>query len=303
MLENLFPLKFLAYLNKTPITKINEIRLRIGKRVVVCIGSKSYFLCAEGLTGNAERAVKADRELIEYVFRCACENSVYAFSNQIRNGFITIKGGIRVGITGEAVNEKNIVKTFKNIGSLLVRIPTEVKGCAQKILNYLFDGDFQNTLIVAPPGAGKTTMVRDILLQLSQKNYCYNVLLVDERFEIANCFNGVPTLDVGNFCDVLSGVTKSFAFECGIRSMRPDIVATDEISCAKDYNAILQASSCGVKIVATIHAKNVEDLKSKLDFDLILANKVFKRIVVLSCSNGPGTIEGVYDQNLRCISY
>lgn len=303
MFENLFPINFLAILNKTPVAKINEIRLRIGKRVVICIGSKSYFLGQDGLTGSAERAIKADRELIDFVFKSACENSVYAFSNQIKSGFVTVKGGIRVGIGGEAVVEKGMVKTFKNIGSLSVRIPTEVKGCASKIFGYLFENDFQNTLIVSPPGAGKTTLIRDILLTLSQKNFCYNVLLVDERFEIANCFNGVPMLDVGNFCDILSGVPKSFAFECGIRSLRPDIVATDEISTTKDFEAILRASSCGVKIVATIHAKNVEDLKSKPDFETLFKNKVFKRFVVLSCADGPGTVEGIYDQNLRCISY
>jgi len=210
-------------------------------------------------------------------------------------------GGVRIGICGEAVWEKNCLKTLKNISSLVIRVPREVKGCSLPILNSLFIQNFQNTLIISPPGAGKTTLIRDIVYQLSQKNYCYNVLIVDERFEIANSFEGNPTLDVGNFCDVLSGVSKNYAFENGIRSLKPDIIVCDEISGERDFNSILVASSCGVNLLASIHAKDLEGLKKKKDFEEIIEKKVFSRFVVLSLKEGPGTIEGVYDENMRLI--
>ena len=303
MFEELFPFDFLRIIGKTPVDKINEIRLRLNKKIVICIGNKSYFLSSEGLTGNIEKAMSADKPLIDEIFKRACENSVYAFSNEIRSGFITTKGGIRIGLSGEGVYDKNELRTLKNINSLTIRIPREVKGCSANVLPYFFDGRFLNTLIISPPGCGKTTFIRDIVYTLSQKNYCYNVLIVDERFEIANCFNGVSTLDVGNFADILSGTNKDYAFENGIRSLRPDIIVTDEICNKQDYNAVLNASNSGVNIIASIHASNIEDLKYKLDFEPVLKNKVFSRFVVLSSRDGPGTIEGIYDEGMRCISY
>ncbi len=302
MLENLFPQYFLKSLERVPLDKVNEIRLRLNKKIVLAIGNKSYYLSQSGLTGNGESALCADKILIDEIFKRACESSVYAYADQIKNGFITTKGGIRVGLAGEGVYEKNFIKTLKNIDGLAIRIPHQVEGCARGVMSYLFENEFLNTLIISPPGAGKTTMIRDILHTLSQKNYCYNVLLVDERFEIANCFNGEATLDVGNFCDILSGIKKDYAFENGIRSLRPDIVATDELS-PRDYPIVQNAVSCGVSILASIHAKDIDDLRLKENFEIILKNKIFKRFIVLSNREGPGTIERIYDENFRVINY
>lgn len=302
MLANIFPQDLIIALNKTPIDKITEIRLRLNKKIIISIGAKSYYLSANGLTGSFEKALEASKNLIDEIFKRACENSVYAFSNQIKNGYITIFGGIRIGLTGEGVYEKGNIKTLKNINGLAIRIPHEIKGCSLPILPYIFKNKFLNTLIVAPPGAGKTTLIRDVIYQISLKGYCYNILLADERFEIANCFNGEATLDVGEFCDVLSGVTKHYAFENGIRALKPDIIVTDEISSLKDYESIFYASSCGVSILASVHAESIEDLKQKKDFEILLRNKVFSRFIILSQKDGPGKIEAIYDENLRYIN-
>ena len=293
----------MSALGKTPIEKINEIRIRLNRKILISIGGKCYYLGYNGLTNKEDLAIEANKNMIEEIFRRCCENSVYAYADQIKNGYITTKGGIRVGLAGEGVYDGQSIKTLKNINSLAIRIPHEIKGCALPIMNYLITTEFENTLIVSPPGCGKTTMIRDIIYQLSQKNYCYNVLLVDERFEIAGSFNGEVKLDVGSFCDVLSGTSKQFGFEMGIRSLRPDIIATDEISSRDDFDALYKANNSGVKIIASIHAKTLEDLNGKEEMNHLIESKVFSRYVLLSGRNGPGTIEGVFDKDMRCISF
>ena len=303
MLSNIFPQHFFLILNKIPLDKVTEIRIRLLRKIIVSIGPKSYYLSNEGLTGNETKALIADKSLIEEIIKKSCENSVYAYNSQIKNGFITVEGGIRIGIAGEAVYEKGTIKTLKNISSLAIRLPHEIKGCSLPIMPFLIKSKFLNTLIISPPGGGKTTMIRDIILQMSQKGYCYNVLLVDERFEIANCFNGETILDVGNFCDIISGTNKKYAFENGIKNLKPDIIVTDEISNIMDYESIFYASSCGVSILASVHTNDIEDLKHKKDFEILLVNKVFSRIVVLSQKDYPGKIEAIYDENLRLINF
>lgn len=288
---------------KTPVDRINEIRIRLNKKIIVTIDNKSYYLSQDGLSSKEERAIVCDSETIEFIIKRACENSVYAYTDQIKNGYITTKGGIRIGLAGEGVIDKNQIKNLKNISSLVIRIPKEVKGCSSEIMGYLTREEFMNTLIVSPPGCGKTTMIRDIIYQLSNKNYCYNVLLIDEKYEIANCFNGTPLLDVGNFCDVLSGVPKWYGFDVGIKNLKPDIIVTDEIGSEKDCDSIFRASTSGIKILASVHASNIEDVAKKEEFEKLIRNKVFKRFVILSSNNGPGSIVGVYDENMRYISY
>jgi len=130
ILKNIFPSYFYDYLQKTPLDKVNEIRLRNNKKVVVTISNKSYYLSQNGLTGDTQKALNCDKDLINDILKRACENSVYAYSNQIKNGFITTSGGIRIGLSGEGVYEKNYLKTLKNINSLVVRIPHQILGCS-----------------------------------------------------------------------------------------------------------------------------------------------------------------------------
>ena len=289
---------FEKYIN---INKVNEIRMRLNKRLIIYISGKPYYMSYEGLTNNPEKAIVVSREMLYNTIKRATEHSLYAVNNQLKQGFLTVLGGIRLGICGEVVIENNEVKTIKNFSSINIRIAREVKNCSLPILDSILTGGFNNTLIVSPPGCGKTTLIRDILFQLSERSYTYNILLADERYEIANCFNGKPTLDVGSFTDIISGGQKSYCFEAGIRDMSPDIIVTDEIANKQDIDSIIDISNSGIKLLASVHAKDIEDLKNKKLFADIIKQKVFKRYVILGSSKGPGTIEGVYDENFRCI--
>ena len=276
--------------------------MREGKPAIVCVGGKNFFLGESGIVFNDEKAIIVEREDIEkFIFR-ASENSIYAVNNQIQQGFITIAGGVRIGLCGNLVVENGKIITINNFSSVNIRIPHEVKNCCLPAIKFLLDEKgFKNTLIISPPGAGKTTFLRDIALQISNLNLAYNLLVLDERGEIASCVNGKNLLNVGRFTDVLSGAEKRFGFETGIRAMKPDIIFTDELAGEADTHAAWMASSCGIKLVATVHASDTAQFRKKQSFQKLIDEKVFERYIVLSSANGPGTIDGIFDEKFSCL--
>ena len=281
--------------------KVTEIRLRVNCPVVINYGGRNCLL----QTSDGEN-LYCCKDIIEYVVKKATENSLYAYNHQIKQGFITARGGIRIGIAGESVNSDNFLpKTIKDIYSINIRIPHEVVGCSNIAFKFIYTEDvIKNTLIVSPPGAGKTTYLRDIARKISEiKNRIYNVLIVDERFEIASCVDGCPVLDVGRYSDVVSGACKSFAFNNAVRSMRPDVIITDEIASDEDLDACICAMNSGVKVIASVHADNILQLKDKKLFNDSISARLFSRVVILSSKNGPGNCESIFDENLNCIYF
>lgn len=260
---------------------INEIRLRTGNYIILRFNNKEIIT----------KYIVTKDDILNILLSIS-KNSIYSIQNDINNGFLTIKGGHRVGVTGEVILDNGDIKNIKNISSMNIRIAREIKGAANKLIEYVLTEDgAQNTLIVSPPGCGKTTMLRDLIRQISDKGK--NISLIDERGEIASMYNGTAMLDIGNRTDVMSFCPKHIGMMLVTRSMGPDIIATDEIGNSLDVEAIKNATLTGVHLLFTAHGRDLKDLKKNKEMFEIINEGYFNVIVFLSNKNGIGTIEKI----------
>lgn len=237
------------------------------------------------VSGGRELPLFRDREetvepsLLGEILRRAAENGIYAVQEQLRRGYLSLPGGHRLGICGTASLEQGRVKTLREIQALNLRLAGERVGCAEAISTLLWTQP-GSTLILGPPGAGKTTLLRDLVRQLSDR-FQRRVGLVDERGEIAACLGGKPQLRVGRHTDVLTGCPKPQALELLIRAMAPEWIALDEITAPEDLKALVQASYCGVRFLATAHGEGAEDLRRRPLYRELTAAGVFDNLAVL----------------------
>ncbi|KAJ51488.1 stage III sporulation protein AA [Clostridium tetanomorphum] len=274
------------------VNNLQEIRIRAESQIILQVGEK------EIITNYV-----ASLEDIKSILQRMSNYSIYAYDEEIRQGYITIKGGHRVGICGRCVLENNEIKTIREPASLNIRICKEVIGCSNKIMTYIIGKNtIQNTIIISPPKCGKTTLLRDIARNVSNGINDMNfkgrkVSVIDERSEIAACFNGVPQLKVGLRTDVLDSCPKSKGMMMAIRSMSPDVIICDEIGTVQDVDSMIMAMNSGVNLITTIHGYGIDDLYERSVFKEIINNKVFKIAVVLSNKEGVGTIEYIYNFN------
>ena len=229
--------------------------------------------------------------------------SMYALEEEIRNGFFTIQGGHRVGVAGKAVCEHGKILTIRNIYSLNVRVARQKKGCAENVIPWLVqEGSIYNTLILSPPGAGKTTMLRDCIRLLSEgtpRLPGQKVGVVDERSELAAGFSGIPQNDLGSRTDVLDACPKAEGMRLLVRSMSPRILAVDELGSREDYLAVEEALHCGCRILGTMHVGRIEELREKLYLSQWLEREFFERFVFLSPGQKGERRFSVYDGKLR----
>lgn len=273
---------------------LTEIRLRINRPIILACGLQEYIL-----SGDSNDYVVTEND-IRTTLDLVSSYSLYAYENELRQGYITIKGGHRVGFAGQVILEDGRVKNVKHINFLNIRISHEVKGCGLTALPYIVDkGRILNTLIVSPPGCGKTTLLRDIIRILSNGSTYLrgmNVGVCDERSEIAACYRGIPQNDLGLRTDVMDACPKAQGMLMLLRSMNPQVMAVDEIGSREDIEAISYIINSGCSILATIHGADIDDIRTRPVLRRLVEEKVFDRYIVLSGEKQVGFIDNIFDE-------
>ena len=267
---------------------IEEIRIRNSKPIILKLN-------------NSEKIINyiVQTEDVLNILQSICENSIYSYQNQICEGFITIKGGHRIGITGSAVIENNQVKNLNYISNLNFRIARQIIGCSNNIIKEIINKEentIYNTLIVSPPGAGKTTLLRDIIRNLSngtEEITGKNIGVVDERGEIAAMYKGIPQNDLGIRTDIIENIKKSIGMKMLIRSMAPEIIVADEIGSKEDVQEINYAVCSGIKGIFTAHGNSLEDLKLNPAIAELIEKNIFDRLLFLD-KNNKGKVNKIY---------
>lgn len=252
----------------------SEIRLRVCRPVFITVEGRLYPVLEPGGTSP----LLLDRGELEGVFRRLCDFSLYAHEEEIAQGFLTLRGGHRAGLAGRAVLTDGKITGLRDISSINLRIAREVPNAAEKLLP-LFASVPVSLLLAGPPLSGKTTILRDLLRQLSWETP--GISLIDERGEIAAAKDGIPQTDVGERCDVLTGYPKAQGIQIALRCMAPGLIVCDEIGRAADVDAILEGANSGVKFLASIHAASMEELERKASFQALREARVFDYIVLL----------------------
>lgn len=308
----ILPLSLGRILQRLPtelLSRLEEIRVRENKPLEVIYQGKYRFVSAEGkLLEFPQEAYAPTRGDCIKLLDLLTNHSMYTLDEELKRGYITVQGGHRVGLAGRTVLDQGVVKQIKDISSFNIRIAREIQGAGLPLLPYLMDmssKSVHHTLIVSPPQQGKTTLIRDLARLISYGQWPgsqavwkgLKVGIVDERSELAACFQGVPGFDVGPRTDVLDSCPKAEGMMMMIRSMSPDVLVVDEIGRREDVLSIHEALHAGIRVIATAHGGNLQDVMGRPILSELIAAQVFSRYVVLGNSRGAGTVEGIYNES------
>ena len=312
----IFPRELRQVLGQVPakFEEIQEIRLRAGQPVYMVCGGREFLVGASGELLEEERpegppVCRVSPSQLAQTVEYMSSYSLYAAEDEIRQGFLTIQGGHRIGLAGRTVAQEQQVRLMKFISFLNVRVSHQIKGCADEVMGELYQREgnrarFLNTLLISPPRMGKTTMLRDMIRQISEGSPGIpgmTVGVVDERSELGACYQGVPQNDLGPRTDVLDCCPKVQGMMMLVRSMSPQVVAVDEIGSAGDAQALDYVRNCGCAIAATAHGASFEDIRGRKDLGRLVEERCFSRFVILGKGEQGQRSLRILDQDGRLI--
>ena len=286
------------------LSQVDEIRFRTNQPIGFVSAGRDFFLSSSGrMTLDAEDALCTSSEEIAEMVSRYCNQSLYAKEEELKNGYITIAGGYRIGVSGRVGTKGQRIESFLYFSGICIRILRQIMGCADAVMPYLWKmGEPKSTLIISAPMMGKTTLLRDIARQISDAAFSHKpqkVCIVDERSEIAGCVYGVPQMEVGKRTDVLDGCPKAQGMMMALRALSPNVLMTDELGGEEDAKSVLNAMYAGVKVIASVHGFGMEDVKGRNDIQGLIQSGAFERYVVLK--GKPGQVEGIYDAAQRML--
>lgn len=279
---------------------LEEIRIREGRPLEVMYASRYAFLNERGQLVRAEdHAYRPGRADCATLLELLTDHSLYTYEEELKQGYITIAGGHRVGLAGRTVLQEGKVRQIRDVSSFNIRIARELGGAGQRVLPFIINAGLDkihNTLIISPPQQGKTTLIRDLARRISRGDWegtagtmlkrGFKVGVVDERSELAACEGGVPQFDLGPRTDVLDGCPKAEGMMMMIRSLSPEVLVVDEIGRPEDAVAIHEALHAGISMIATAHGADLEDVSRRPALRELIAEKTFERYVILGRRNG-----------------
>lgn len=301
-ISQFFPVHIRQEMKKMSGAGLEEIRIRIGQPIEFCYGTGSHYFSVKEGDEEPYRATREDlAEMLDYI----SNYSLYAYQEEVKQGYITVEGGHRIGLIGQAVTEQGKITGMHHITFLNFRIAHERLGCGKELLPYLWEqNNIYNTLFLSAPGAGKTTYLRDCIRLLStggEGRAGVKVCVVDERSEIGACHMGLPQNDLGPRTDVLDGCRKPEGMLLLLRSMSPQVIAVDELGTEEDFLAVEQAVCSGSRVIGTIHAGEIQELQEKPHLRHWMERQMFERFVQIKrLANGEREIH-IFDAGMRCL--